>query len=97
MCSVSTRWKPAPEAALNDDLMNQAWQLLINEGAGESAALMDQGSPVFLAYTSKDTVDFILRHNEVIRKDWNFAEAAEGKDATLLRQLGVKWTYKGFT
>lgn len=47
-----------PEAALNDDLMNQAWQLLINEGAGESAALMDQGSPVFLAYTSKDTVDF---------------------------------------
>lgn len=86
-----------PEAALNDDLMNQAWQLLINEGAGESAALMDQGSPVFLAYTSKDTVDFILRHNEVIRKDWNFAEAAEGKDATLLRQLGVKWTYKGFT
>ena len=78
-----------PEAALNDDLMNQAWQLLINEGAGESAALMDQGSPVFLAYTSKDTVDFILRHNEVIRKDWNFAEAAEGKDATLLRQLGV--------
>ena len=86
-----------PEAAPNDDLMNQAWQLLINEGAGESAALMDQGSPVFLAYTSKDTVDFILRHNEVIRKDWNFAEAAEGKDATLLRQLGVKWTYKGFT
>lgn len=86
-----------PDAALNDDLMNQAWQLLINEGAGESAALMDQGSPVFLAYTSKDTVDFILRHNEVIRKDWNFAEAAEGKDATLLRQLGVKWTYKGFT
>lgn len=86
-----------PEAALNDDLMNQAWQLLINEGAGESAALMDQGSPVFLAYTSKDTVDFILRHNEVIRKDWNFAEAAEGKDATLLCQLGVKWTYKGFT
>lgn len=86
-----------PEAALNDDLMNQAWQLLINEGAGESAALMNQGSPVFLAYTSKDTVDFILRHNEVIRKDWNFAEAAEGKDATLLRQLGVKWTYKGFT
>ena len=86
-----------PEAALNDDLMNQAWQLLINEGAGDSAAFMDQGSPVFLAYTSKDTVDFILRENQVIHKDWNFAEAAEGKEATLLRQLGVKWTYKGFT
>lgn len=94
---INTMPEVKPEAALNDDLMNQAWQLLINEGAGESAALMDQGSPVFLAYTSKDTVDFILRHNEVIRKDWNFAEAAEGKDATLLRQLGVKWTYKGFT
>ena len=86
-----------PEAALNDDLMNQAWQLLINEGAGDSAAFMDQGSPVFLAYTSKDTVDFILRENQVIHKDWNFAETAEGKEATLLRQLGVKWTYKGFT
>lgn len=86
-----------PEAALNDDLMNQAWQLLINEGAGDSAAFMDQGSPVFLAFTSKDTVDFILRENQVIHKDWNFAEAAEGKEATLLRQLGVKWTYKGFT
>lgn len=86
-----------PEAALNDNLMNQVWQVLINEGAGESAAFMDQGSPVFLAYTSKDTVDFILRENQIIHKDWNFAEAAEGKEATLLRQLGVKWTYKGFT
>lgn len=86
-----------PDGALNDDIMNQVWQLLINEGAGESAAGMDQGSPVFLAYTSRDTVDFILRKNENIRKDWNFAEATFGKEATLLRQLGVKWTYKGFT
>lgn len=85
-----------PTTRLTQDILDQLYTRLMQDGAGREAYAQSNGQPLITAVMSMEQSRNVIRQDPSVRQDFRFAEMGEGKGATLLKSWGMDKSYAGF-
>lgn len=86
-----------PTSRLTNGTLEQIYNRLVGEGAGEDAmGSSGRAMPVFGLFTDPNTSRDLIRQDPELRADFRFAFEGKGADAPLVAPLGVERSYNGY-
>lgn len=85
-----------PTKQINQNLLDDLYQQLIQDGAGEESYAMSNGAPAIPAIMSMEASRTIIKGSDSVREDFRYADMGEGGNATLLKAWGIDKAYGGF-
>ncbi len=86
----------APTTRLTEDILDQLYTRLMQDGAGREAYAQANGQPLITAIMSMEQSRNVIRQDASVRQDFRFAEMGEGKGSTLMKSWGIDKAYAGF-
>lgn len=97
---TSTDPTDPPTSKLTWGPLEQIWDVLEAEGAGENGVEMGKSSmsnrPVFDLFTDGTTIRDLIRQDPELREDFRFAYEGSGVNMPLLQARGTTLTYNGY-
>lgn len=89
-----------PTSRLTWGTLEQIWDFLEAEGAGQDGVSVGNSGPasrpVFDLFTDSNTQRSLIRDDPELREDFRFAYEGQGINSPLLQQRGGSYTYNGF-
>lgn len=86
----------AATSTINQDILDDLYTRIVQDGGGEEAYAQKQGSPVITALMSMQAHRQIIRQDDSVRNDFRWADSGKGDGAILLQSWGIDRTYGGF-
>ena len=86
-----------PTSRLTNGTLEQIYNRLLSEGAGGSAiGMAGANEPVFTLFTDHTTRRDLMRQDNALRTDFQFAYMGMGSKSPLVQPLGTGGSYDGF-
>lgn len=81
---------------INQDLLDNLYSRIIQDGGGMEPYAVSNGTPLIPAVMSMDAHRTIIKGSTDVRTDFQYADMGKGADATLLKAWGTDKAYGGF-
>jgi hypothetical protein len=81
---------------LTQSALDNIYQMLENDGAGEDAYGTDNGAPLYTAIMSMGRQTDLFNNDTTVRQTVEYATMGEGQGAQLMKSWGVKRNFRGF-
>lgn len=81
---------------INQNLLDDLYARIIQDGGGEEAYAVKNGSPVLPLICSSQAHRTLIKGDSGVREDFRFADMGEGGEATLLKNWNVDTYYGGY-
>lgn len=81
---------------LTQSALDNIYQMLENDGAGEEAYATDNGAPLYTVMMSMGRQTDLFNNDPTVRQTIEYATMGEGQGAQLLKSWGVKRNFRGF-
>lgn len=85
-----------PTSRLTEDMLDQIYTRIMQDGGGNEAYGQANGQPLITLVCSMEQSRNVIRQDPSVREDFRFAEMGDGKGATLMKSWGIDKAYAGF-
>ena len=83
-------------STINQNLLDDLYQQIIQDGGGKEAYASKQGSPIITAVMSQEAHRTIIKGDDSVREDFRWADSGKGDGSVLLQSWGIDRVYGGF-
>lgn len=86
----------APTTRLTEDILDQLYTRLMQDGAGRESYAQANGQPLITMICSMEQSRNVIRQDASVRQDYRFAWMGKEKDSPLMQSWGIDKAYAGF-